>query len=453
VQAFFLQVKVQPFCIPSQIMSDHSASDQKMLIDTTASKRDSNHLENKVIAKEANPGVHVNWPLAVRTARRPCDMVGLEASLRFENESIFSNFKASCVNRLFVIANSEGFVLACVIPRLWNWKDYGFKKKLKDWSPETLWVHPEVRRAHLATFLYNVIEQFAIAEGQSHLKIEAPPDAEPFWRSVGYVPHNEMLESIALIREKFGLDEPILKHPRETCLTKKQFVKVLVSQTDFDIAELTELATTFKEVLSKSSNPDSEIEEQNFDCYGVENLEVAALLVVFRHATPIGVLEYATITDGVLELKNTVCLPIPSRYYKERMILTVYILPSSKTDSQQLSSLQLIHTGFVYYDELQGALFTRKVLIKNPWDRNPSANIFLVPEEIRINAAVPRGLPGIHHIEAHRISRLGITALESFFPRVISRLIGEYMAQYLPALHDTAPNKFGEWSAELQPSL
>jgi hypothetical protein len=387
------------------------------------------------------PGVHLTYPLMVGTAKA-CDMERLQI---FEDEGILYNLdilqEAANVNRLFVVTNSDGVVLACIIPQVQNWASYGFEK-LEDWSPGILWVHPAVRRTQLGTLLNTVMEQFAIAEGQSHLRISVVSGAEPFWQSVGYVSCNEMADSITLVRQKFLLEKAIL-NPRKRDL--EQFVKVLISNTDSDTSELAELAAKYRPALCKSLNSSAEIRAEILDCSEIDDLQVVACLTVYRDTSPFGVLEFATLDDGILEFKNTVCLPIP-HHEREKMILAVHILPCSKTDSQQLSSVKLVHMEFVHRDEFQGALFTRKLLIENPNDRGTYWNQFPGPDQIRINAAIPRGLPGISDAQARRTPNL-----DFFFPKEISNIIGEYMSQYLPPIHDQAVNKYEAWSAELQP--
>ena len=150
------------------------------------------------------PGVRLTYPLMVGTAKRS-DMERLEASLEFEDSRFVGNVQwlrdALSWNRLYVITNLEGAVLACTIPELCYY-DKRATYRLQDWSPLIMWVHPAARRAHLGKAMFRVLELLAIADGQSYLTIDALSGSEAFWHSLGFVSDDDMAYNI---RQIFGI--------------------------------------------------------------------------------------------------------------------------------------------------------------------------------------------------------------------------------------------------------
>lgn len=400
------------------------------------------------------PGVCLTYPLMVGTAKQ-CDMERLEASLQFEDSRFVGNIQwlrnAVWWNRLYVITNADGAVLACTIPELCYY-DKKAIYRLQDWSPLIMWVHPVARRAHLGKAMFRVLELLAIADGQSSLIIDVLIGSEPFWESLGFVSDDDMACNV---RQILGIDrQTLLGHKRKSISHLKPLCQVLLSEPDpeSNCDELSDLVSAHQSILCEKRA----VGKEAFVC---SRLEVAAFLTLFvphdDAALSVGIMEFATIEQNIMELKNTVCLPMPvgsgTDSGTDGIAMAVYILPTKNTDRSQLSSPTLVHFAYFAYfredvERLNGAVFIRKfILLKQS---GILYHGYHGATGIRPNTPLAPTLRGINFA---RWKSPRVLQLDTFLPRNIIHLVEEYTAQFLPPIHCPNQDKFEPWIAELQP--
>jgi hypothetical protein len=370
------------------------------------------------------------------------DMERLTDSLRFEQSDlacqIFWLRVSTQTGRLLTVRNVDGHILACAMPA--SWTDQHLERAGSavtldaqglDWCPDLFWPHPAARDTGLNMILFKILQQIAIAEGQSHLHVTAVPGAEDFWRSLGFVPEREMADSVTHIRQSLQLDKAIL----HTNLYSNRFCKVVLPREAFHALEDPILEAAAKQSLGPA-------ELQNMPAFSnADSLEVCACLTVFTHQSSIGQLARATFSNDMLELSQTLCLPIPNSDAPERVFLAVFIY---KPEHPELSTPKLVHLDPFPTHQLQGALFLRKFRVSlqpvTMWSYYKGVTRMIT------HAAIPRGLPGINHQMAFQVPQLA-----DFFPKEIANIIGQFTAQYLPPIHNQSANKYEAWSAILQP--
>ena len=175
--------------------------------------------------------------------------------------------------------------------------------------------------------------------------------------------------------------------------------------------------------------------------------EVAACVTVFNwyagaSLRSIGVLEHAVLDHGVLKFKRTVCVPIHK--YGREFFVAIYVIPNSRTDPTQLSRPTLVHmASLARANVIEGILFVNQVTISQiPGMRYPGAFGVHVNEF----EAWSKSFQIVDHNPPN------IATLRTFFPSAISRIISEYVAQYLPPLHENT-KYWNHWETDFQPLL
>ena len=323
----------------------------------------------------------------------------------------------------------QGTVMACVAPCPFPTM---YAPVRSDFSPHFTWLHHEASVMELRPALLKMCEQLAVAAG--HCIFSLPALNNDFWLSQGFMSHDGLESTITRIDRHLHSDA---KHFEST---PKEIFKVLVVDNGelSNITELREIIATHGHLLCQAAKDPF---KHDFIA-GSSDADVAACVTVVSWCDCVprqsrGILERAVFHGGTLRFKRTVRVPF---HRHGSCYVAIHVLPTSRTDLKQLSEPTLVHMAALEYGNVIGhVLFINQVTISQlkvnyPGSLSVSVNDFETwSQGFQIVTQKPPN----------------ITALRTLFPCVISQIISDYVAQYLPPLYsDTKP-----WETDFQPLL
>jgi len=326
----------------------------------------------------------------------------------------------------------QGTVMACVAPRPFPTMYAAIRS---DFTPHFTWVHRDASDMELRPALLKICERLAVSAG--HCILSLPALNNDFWLSHGFMSGHGLEYTVK------KMDGPLFsdaKHLDYLDNVSKALFKVLVIDNGepSHTQELHDIMATYGYMLCQFVKDPF---KHDFVAYS-SDADVAACVTVVSWCDCVprqsrGVLEHAVFHRGKLIFKRTVRVP----FHKHgSCYVAVHALPTSRTDSTQLSEPMLVHMASLEYGNVIGdVLFLNQVTISQLKVNYPGSL------SVRVNdfETWSKGFQIVNQKPPN------IAALQTMFPCVISQIISEYVAQYLPPLYsDTKP-----WETDFQPLL
>jgi hypothetical protein len=330
-----------------------------------------------------------------------------------------------------LMVTQQGTLIACIVPQPFYFGD----GPALNWSPAFVWIRPNSIEMELRPTMLNICEQLAVDAGQCVLRLQKKNN--DFWLTQGFITNENMVRASAEICRLYEFDSG----PKSNTIMGTWFWKVMVFDTQWSkTQELHDILAVHGATLCQPTY------SEDFPV-GSLNTEVAACVTVFNWCEgaslrSIGILEHAVFDHGVLKFKRTVCVPIHK--HGTQFFVAIYVMPNSRTDPTQLTRPTLAHiSSLVRENVVEGLLFINQVKISQICGmRYPGA----------FGVCVNEFEAWSQHFQIVNHKPPNIATLQTLFPSVISLIISEYVAQYLPPLHENT-KYWKYWETDFQPLL